>query len=218
MTRSIKIALFTDIVCPWCLIGSIRLDQAIEDLPSDVAVSIEHQPFYLDPDTPTEGHDVGEMLRLKYGREPHEIWAHAESQARESGIELDLSRQPRSYPTQKGHTLIRFARAKGTEHALANAITWAYFMEHRQINDDAVLVEIACQHGFARDEALQVIGDTDEVGTTHDLAMNALYAGIRGVPFFVFEGRFAISGCQPRAVFDRALRLALGDEAFPASA
>src|SRR3954465_5722701 len=109
MSRSLKIDLFTDIVCPWCLIGSVRLDKAIAALPDDVTVDVENHPFYLDPNTPPAGYDVGEMLRSKYGREPREMGARPEAESRKSGIELDLSRQPRTFPTQKGHTLVRLA-------------------------------------------------------------------------------------------------------------
>ena len=86
--RKIKIDVWTDVVCPWCLIGSARLDKAISELPADVDVEVENHPFYLDPNTPPEGYDVGEMLSKKYGREPREIWSRAEEQARLSGIDL----------------------------------------------------------------------------------------------------------------------------------
>lgn len=216
MTRTLKIDLWTDTVCPWCLIGSARLDKAVVALPPDVAVDIENHPFYLDPGTPPEGYDVGEMLRAKYGREPREIWARAEAEARKSGIDLDLSKQPRTYPTRKDHTLVRLARVKGTQHALANAIAWAYFMDHRETRDEEVLAEIASQHGYAREEALQVMRDADALGETHDLATAAAEQGIQGVPFFVFDNRFAISGAQPQEVFERALRVALGEEKLSA--
>ena len=73
MPRTLKVDLFTDIVCPWCLIGSARLDKAIAALPADVTVDVENHPFYLDPNTPPDGYDVGEMLQQKYGREPKAI-------------------------------------------------------------------------------------------------------------------------------------------------
>lgn len=215
MTSPIKIDVFTDTVCPWCLVGVRRLDQAVAGLGPDVAVDIENHPFYLDPDTPPEGHDVGEMLREKYGRDPREMWARVEGEAKASGIDLDLSQQPRTFPTQKGHTLVRLARDRGTQHALANDIAWTYFMDHRQINDDAVLVEIATRHGFTAEEARQLINDPDELGTTHELALAAAQQGIRGVPFFIFDNRFALSGCQPQEVFERALRIATGEEKMP---
>lgn len=216
MNRTLKIDLWTDTICPWCLIGVARLDKAVAALPDSVDVDIENHPFYLDPDTPPEGYDVGEMLRTKYGREPREIWARAEEQANASGIDLDLSKQPRTYPTRKDHTLVRLARGRGTQHALANAIAWAYFMEHRTTSDENVLADIAAQHGYAREEALQLIQDPEALGETHELATSAAAQGIQGVPYFVFDQRFAISGAQPQDVFERALRVALGEEVLPA--
>jgi len=214
MTRTLKIDVFSDIVCPWCLIGTARLDKAIAALPGDVHVDVENHPFYLDPTTPPEGYDVGDMLREKYGREPKAIWARAEEQARASGINLVLSKQPRTFPTQKAHTLIRLAREKGTQHAFANAIASAYFLAHRPVNDDAVLAEIAMGFGFTREEALSDINDPREVAITHNLAVNAARQGLRGVPFYVFGARFALSGCQPEEVFGMALqKLMTGEDA-----
>ena len=108
------------------------------------------------------------------------------------------------------------ARVKGTQHALANAIAWAYFMDHRNTGDDDVLAEIATSHGYSRDEALQAMRDPDELGVSHDLATDAAQQGIQGVPFFVFDGKFALSGAQPQEVFERALRIATGEETMPA--
>jgi len=215
MTRKLKIDLFTDTVCPWCLVGSARLDRAVAELPGDVEVDIENHPFYLDPDTPPEGTVVADMLRAKYGRDPRELWARVEGEAKASGIDLDLSQQPRVYPTAKGHTLVRLARAKGTQHALANAIAEDYFLAHRQINDDQVLAEIASGFGYSREEALQVLGDADELGTTHNMAVAAARQGINGVPYFVFNNQYAMSGCQPQEVFGQALRQVLDAEVAP---
>jgi predicted DsbA family dithiol-disulfide isomerase len=209
MTRKLKIDVFTDTVCPWCLIGSVRLDKAIAALPPDVEVDVENHPFYLDPNTPPEGYVVADMLRAKYGRDPKEIWARAEREAKASGIDLDLSQQPPTYPTAKGHTVVRLARVKGTQHALANAIAEAYFLEHRQINDDQVLAEIASRFGYSREEAMQVLNDPDALGTTHDLAIAAAQQGINGVPFFVFNQQYAMSGCQPQEVFGQVLEKVL---------
>jgi len=202
--RKIKIDLWTDVVCPWCLIGSARLDRAIAELPPGVSVEVENHPFYLDPNTPSEGYDVAEMLRQKYGREPKAIWARAEEQAKLSGIDLDLSQQPRTFPTQKAHTIVRLAKAKGTQHELANAIAWAYFMDHRQVNDDEVLADIAAEYGFTREDALNDMRNPRELEESHQLAIWAAQQGIQGVPFFIFDGKFALSGAQPQEVFAAA--------------
>jgi predicted DsbA family dithiol-disulfide isomerase len=205
MTKSIKIDVFTDVVCPWCLVGSARLDQAIARLPSDVVVDVENHPFYLDPNTPAEGVVVADMLRTKYGRDPRSMWERVESEARKAGIDLDLSQQPRMFPTAGAHTLTRLARPKGTQHALANAIASAYFIEQRQINDPAVLADIASAHGFTRNEALAALEDQKALAETKAIAIDAARKGISGVPFFILGQKYALSGAQPQEVFDQAL-------------
>jgi len=211
MAKTLKIDVFTDVVCPWCLVGSARLDQALAALPADIEVEVENHPFYLDPSVPPEGVDVGEMLRSKYGREPRDMWARVEGEAAKAGIELDLSRQPRMFATAKAHTLTRLAKPLGTQHELANAIAAAYFLDHRQIHDDDVLADLAVAHGFDRAEALRLINDAAELATTEALARDAAAQGISGVPFFVLGNKYALSGAQPQEVFGMAIDKTLSE-------
>jgi predicted DsbA family dithiol-disulfide isomerase len=205
MTKILKIDVFTDFVCPWCIVGSARLDRAIAALPDDIEVVIDNHPFYLDPNTPADGVVVAEMLAERYGKDPSEMWQRVESEARNAGVELDLSRQPRMVPTKKAHTITRLAKPLGVQHELANAIANAYFLEHRQINDDNVLADIAVEYGFDRGDAIDAMNDENELAITEQLATDAAAQGIRGVPFFVFGEKYALSGAQPQDVFERAL-------------
>src|SRR5215217_308153 len=91
MTKLLKIDVFTDVVCPWCLVGSARLDKAVAALSDDVDVVIENHPFYLDPNTPAEGVIVADMLREKYGKDPKEMWERVEIDTSLPGLALDLS-------------------------------------------------------------------------------------------------------------------------------
>ncbi|MCR6671844.1 DsbA family oxidoreductase [Devosia ginsengisoli] len=211
MAKLLKIDVFTDVVCPWCLVGSARLDKAIADLPDDVEVVVENHPFYLDPNTPAEGVVVADMLREKYGKEPSEMWARVEGEAKKAGVDLDLSQQPRMFPTKKAHTITRLAKPLGIQHELANAIANAYFLEHRQINDDNVLADIAVEYGFDRGDALDAMNDENELAITEQLANDAAAQGIRGVPFFVFGEKYALSGAQPDEVFERALQQTISE-------
>lgn len=211
MAKTLKIDVFTDVVCPWCLVGSARLDQAIAALPDDIEVVIENHPFYLDPSVPKEGVDVAQMLREKYGKDPKEMWERVESEAGKSGITLDLSQQPRMFNTAKAHTITRLAKPMGNQHELANAIADAYFLEHRQINDDNVLADIAVSFGFDRGDALDAMNDDNELATTEQLAVSAAEQGIRGVPFFVFGEKYALSGAQPVEVFQKALEQSIAE-------
>lgn len=212
MNREIKVDVFTDVVCPWCLVGSVRLDKALAGLPEGVTVTVQNHPFYLDPTTPPEGVDVAEMLATKYGRDPREMWARVESEAAASGIALDLSQQPRLFPTAKAHTIVRLLAGRSEQHALANRIAEAYFLEHRLINEDDVLVELAAPFGLTREAVLAALHDPIELVETAQLAEAAARQGITGVPFFVFNEKFALSGCQPEHVFGKALEMALEEE------
>lgn len=213
MTKSIHIDLFTDVVCPWCLIGTARLDQALATLPDDVNVEIVHHPFLLDPTTPEEGQNTKERLKAKYGGDIEAMQARVEGVARDAGVPLDMSVQTMSYPTIKPHTLIRSA-APEHQYALAKAFAAAYFLEGKNITDDELLADIAAEHGFERQAALKLIANKAENDTTKAMALSASQQGITGVPFFIFNNQFAISGGQPLEVFQRAFRVALGEEAL----
>lgn len=213
MTKSIRIDLFTDIVCPWCLIGTARLDQALAQLDDDVEVQILHHPFLLDPSTPEAGQNTKERLKAKYGGDISSMQARVEAAAHDAGVPLDLSVQPMSYPTIKPHTLIRAATPE-QQYALAKAFAAAYFLEGKDITDDTLLADIAAEHGFSREAALALMSDASEADTTRAMAMSASQQGINGVPFFIFNNQFAISGGQPPEVFARAFRVALGEEAL----
>lgn len=195
------IDLYADLVCPWCYIGSERLDQAV----AGTDVEIRHKPFMLQPGTPAEGVDIPEMLRKKYRADPAQMFARVEAAARESGQTLDLSRQPRSYPTARAHTLLRHAAARGTQRALARALYQANFDEGRNIADVGVLAELAAPHGFTAAEVESLLTSEAELAATSAAVLEAAQLGIRGVPFFVFAGKLAVSGAQPVAVLREAL-------------
>lgn len=211
MAKQLKIDVFTDVVCPWCLVGSVRLDKALAAVPDDIEVIVENHPFYLDPSVPAEGVDVGKILAEKYGKDPKEIWERVESEAKKEGVDLDLSRQPRMFNTAKAHTITRLSKPNGNQHELANAIADAYFLQHRQINDDNVLADIAVEFGWDRGDALDAINDEHELATTAQLATSAAEQGIRGVPFFVFGEKYALSGAQPAEVFAQALERTISE-------
>jgi predicted DsbA family dithiol-disulfide isomerase len=207
--EALKIDIYSDIVCPWCLIGAKRLEDAVASMRDEVEARVVYHPFFLDPSTPPEGRNVQEELRRKYGADPRTLFARVESAAQESGIPLDLTKQPFSYPTAMGHTLIRHAKDKGTQPAMAKALHEAYFLLGQNIASKAVLAEIASRHGFTEDEATRLIEDEQELAITRSEAELAAAKGIRGVPFFVFDDRLAVSGAQSVAVLQQAMREAV---------
>ena len=206
---SLTVDVFADIICPWCFIGATRLEQAIGGLAGELEAELCFHPFFLDASVPKSGVSVADMLRRKYGVDPKQVWSRAESAARDSGIALDLSVQPNMYPTAAAHTLLRHAHAKGTQPALAKALYGAYFMEAQNIADEDVLATIAEPHGFTRAEAAELATTEAELELTRQEATGAAQGGIRGVPFFIFGGKIAVSGAQGVSVLQGAMRQAL---------
>lgn len=216
MHDALRIDIVSDVVCPWCLVGLQRLDNALARLPADVSVELVHHPFLLDPEAPIEGEDVVAMLRRKYGRDPFDSWDRIEREAAASGLALDMRRQKTRYASQRAMALISAAAEKGTQHALERAIAHAYYLDARDIADLDVLAEIAAANGFAADEARFIAGDPARATAVEQQARAMVAQGIGGVPFFVFGQRFALSGCQPEPVFDETLAAALAPEAADA--
>ena len=206
--RALTIDVVSDVVCPWCLIGVRRLEQALATFP-DVDATIRLHPFLLDPSTPEEGVDLREHLQKKYGVPAAQMFTRVEAAARESGIPLDFKKVTRAVATTRAHTLLRHAKDKGTQRALNDALLDAYFLEGRDIGNLDVLVELASAHGFDADAARALLRDEAELKATRAEAAAVAAQGISGVPFFVFGERFALSGAQPvdalQMVIERAL-------------
>jgi predicted DsbA family dithiol-disulfide isomerase len=211
MPALLSIDVYSDVVCPWCYIGSAHLDAALATLAAedDVAAAVTYRPFLLDPTTPPEGVELVARLRAKYGVDPRPMFARVEQAGRAAGLSLDFTRVGRTWPTVGAHTLLRHAAARGTQRALARALFSAYFDEGRNIGDADLLAELAARHGFTADEARALAADERERELTRCEAAAASARGIRGVPFFVFDQRLALSGAQPAEVLVAAAREAL---------
>jgi len=211
--QPLSIDLVSDVVCPWCFIGTKNLESALASL--GIETRLTFRPFLLDPSTPRAGEDLRERLRRKYGGDPEQMFARVEQAAKNSGIALDFSRVRLSCSTVDAHTLLRHAIERGTQVALAKALFSAYFQEGRDIGDRAVLTELSAAHGFAPDAPagaitpLAALLSDEERSRTRAEALALAEQGISGVPFFIFDGRLAVSGAQPAAVLKSAMEQAL---------
>ena len=200
----IEIDVYSDIVCPWCFIGTRRLEQVVDALAGE-PVTIRHRPFVLNPEAPREGIDLHRMLAERYRTDPAQMFARVESVAREAGIPLDLSRQRMTYSTVSAHTLLRHALEKGTQRGLLDALFRAYFLDARNISDPAVLAEAAHDHGFTAEEVERLAADEMEAARTRREVEDAARSGVRGVPLFIFNRKLVLSGAQPPEVLRDAI-------------
>lgn len=205
----LQIDLYTDITCPWCIIGHHRLDKVLAERFPELDVEICQHPVLLLPDAPAKGLCIPDLLLSRYGvTDPKASFARPEAEARASGLDLDLSRQQWTYRTQAGHGLVLAARTRGTQHRLAVAITDAHFLEAKNISDPDVLADIAVNHGFEREEACAVARDPEQHRRVEHEAAQAAAAGVRSVPHFVFGGRIAINGGRSEDEIAAAIRQA----------
>jgi predicted DsbA family dithiol-disulfide isomerase len=201
---TVSVDIYSDVVCPWCYLGKRRFAAALAARPG-LAVDVRWRPFELNPELPAAGVDRREYLARKFGAGPGIAEAHARLAAlgAEAGIAYRFEAITRMPNTRLAHALIAIAGAK--QDAVVEGLFRAYFEEARDVGDPAVLAAIGAQAGLdgATLPARLTGGDgRDAVVAAEE---EAARLGIHGVPFFVFAGRWAVSGAQEPASFVAAL-------------
>lgn len=212
--KKLDIDIVSDVACPWCAIGYKRLEQAMAELDGEITLSLRWRPFQLNPEMPPEGEPILEHLTRKYGRSAQEMEA-AQQQivdaAHELGLNFAGAHQRRAHNTFDAHRLLAWAGQHDRQTELSLALFEAYFGHALNPSDPAVLRQAAEQAGLPRDEAARVLADGDydeEVRREEDYYKRA---GISGVPGFVIQGQYLVSGAQEPAVLVGALREIVGE-------
>ena len=203
-----RIDVFSNSVCPWCYIGKRRLEQALAQ--ADIGpADIHWRAFQLNPDLPPEGRDRHEYLEAKFGgaEAVRAIQARIQESGRSAGIEFQFDKIARSPNTLNAHRLIRLAETQNRAAGMVETLFHGYFVEGRDIGSPETLAELAHSAGVAGDIRAWLAGDAQRAAVLDDL-QTAHNLGINGVPFFILEGRYALSGAQPIAVFMQALHAA----------
>lgn len=204
----LTVDIISDLVCPWCFIGARRVDQALEKAGIQGA-KVTFHPFLLDPSVPAEGYDLRERLAKRFGGDPKSMFARVEDAAKSSGIPLDFEKVRRHPSTLKGHTLLKHVEESDRQADLARSLFAAYFLEGRDIGQSDVLVDIAVEHGIAREEAQALLEDEAALAATRAEALEASRQGISGVPFIVFNQALAVQGAQSVDILGQAIQQAL---------
>ncbi|CAM3353894.1 DsbA family oxidoreductase [Paenibacillus taichungensis] len=215
-----KIQIWSDIACPFCYIAKQNLEQALIQLPSKDQVRIEYKSFELDPSASLyDGKSYMEKLASKFGgmEQAKQFLNHLTQQAENVGLSFNLDRL-KSTNTLDAHRLLKWAKTQGEEEATLNdKLLNAHFTESKDVGDIETLADIAQASGFNREEALEALRDkagfTDQVREDQQQAREY---GISGVPFFIFNEKYALSGAQPAEVFSQVLEKIL-EEGRPAT-
>lgn len=209
----LTVLVWSDVVCPFCYIGKRRLELALAEWPGRDRVRVTWKSFQLQPDARTDpSKNAMQSLVERKGwtmEAARAAAADVTARAKAVGLDFDFA-STKVANTFDAHRLTHLADARGHGDAMVERLFRAYFTEGRNVGDHATLVALAAEVGLATDEAEQALstdGLTAEVQRDID---EALQLGINGVPFFVFGGRYAVSGAQDVEVFLEVLRK-LGD-------
>ncbi|MEU8686506.1 DsbA family oxidoreductase [Streptomyces sp. NPDC048611] len=213
-----RVEIWSDIACPWCYIGKARFEAGLAGFAGRAEVEVVHRSFELDPDAaPAADVPVIDMLATKYGvtREQAEAM-EARVAGAAAGEGLDYRSDRIHGNTFDLHRLLHLGRAHGVQDALLDALYRANFAEARPLGDPAVLEEIAVGAGLPAGEAARVLADPGAYAReVRAEEREAAELGATGVPFFVIDRRYGISGGQPAEVFREALERAYADGGGP---
>jgi predicted DsbA family dithiol-disulfide isomerase len=210
MLGAFTIDVVSDVVCPWCYIGKRRLEAALARLrESDPAfvTRVRWHPFQLNPDMPPEGIDRRAYVEAKFGGpdRAREVYARVGAAGRTVDIPFAFDAIRRQPNTLDAHRLVAWgqSRPEGDADALMEALFRAYFIEGRYVGDRAELASIAAAAGYDPDDARRFIESDELAGEVADADRRAREMGISGVPFFIFDGKTAVSGAhEPEALLD----------------
>ncbi|MCX5045424.1 DsbA family oxidoreductase [Aldersonia sp. NBC_00410] len=216
---TVTVDIWTDINCPFCYLGKARFDAALAEFPQRDGIEVVHRSFELDPTLPADAsRPIEEHIGRKYGLSIEQV------AAKERGMAAQFDEFGLPYLTGRDfgssfdmHRLLHFAHELGRQEELLDALYAGNFAEPEPtFGSHERLVDIAVRAGFDEAKVRAVLADPDAYAdAVRRDEQEAASLGVSGVPFFVFGGKYAVSGAQPPEVFAQALELAWGDRLVP---
>ena len=209
MSKPVRIDIVSDVVCPWCFIGKKRLESAVAMKP-DVPVELHWRPYFLNDWIPREGISREEYLTTKFGGVDRYkgIAQRVAAAAQAEGLTYAMDKIARQPNTLDAHRLIRWAGEIGKAAEMKQTLMDFYFTEGADLTDRDTLVRAASAVGLNADETRAALVSDKDVAEIEREAEAAKEAGIQGVPMFIFDGKFAVSGAQAPETLAEAIERA----------
>jgi predicted DsbA family dithiol-disulfide isomerase len=208
------IEVWSDVVCPWCYIGKRHLESALGSFEHADDVEVVYRSFELDPSAPEVPVETTvESLAKKFGTDvagARELMARADGVAASVGLEFHHADAPHAR-TITAHRLLHLASDEGHQGELKEALLAAYFLRGEDVGDHAALRAIAVDSGLDPARVDAVLGSEEYLDAVHEDIAQARAYGAGGVPFFVVDQKFGVSGAQPAEVFSELLDRAWGE-------
>jgi predicted DsbA family dithiol-disulfide isomerase len=216
------IHIWSDIVCPWCYLGKRRFEHALALFDYRDEVRVTHRSFQLDPSRPRhETTNRRAMLKAKYqltDAKVQDLDTRMEHLAEIEGLEYRLTDAGLTGNTLDAHQLLQLAKERGIQDAVIERLYRAYFTEQRSVFERDSLVSLAGEAGLDAAEARDVLERDAYLDAVAADVREARSLGVSGVPFFVLDGRYGVSGAQATEVFSEALTTAWRESATTSSA
>lgn len=206
-----KIQVWSDYVCPFCYIGKKQLEKAIQDSGFEGQIEVEYKSFLLDPNTPVDMEDsIYDGLAKKYNMSLQETKAMTQNvalRAKEVGLEYNFD-EMKTANTVAAHRLTKWAEENGKGAEMNERLMKAYFLEGQAIGRADVLEALVQEIGLEGKAVQEVLAsDKYTVEVQQDIAV-AQQLGVQGVPFFVVDNKYGISGAQPQQLFEQTIEKA----------
>jgi len=214
--KKITIDVVSDVVCPWCYIGKKRLETAVDQLQSEYNFDITFRPFQLDPTIPSAGVDYKTHLASKFGSEDQlvQIFQRVETIGESVGIDFKFREIPKAINTLPLHVLLKAAEEEGFQPELTKVLFEAYMVKPKDLSDINTLVAIMQPFGWSESKTRGILNDQTRVEAIKAEIKNYQQLGISGVPFFIINNKYGVSGAQTTETFLSAFQ-SLKPEDFP---
>lgn len=209
MTRPVSIDFVSDVMCPWCALGAVALQQAIANLAGEVVVELTFKPFELNPDMPPEGENAVEHMMRKYGRTLAEVAARnvmVIDRGNAFGFTFDLAKRTHFYNSFDAHRLLYGSVAQGRQVALKHILFKAHFSDGENISSHDTLVRLAGEAGLSTARAQGVLDSGEFAVEVRELEDFYRRRRINAVPAMVLNGRHLVAGSQSVEEYEQAIR------------
>jgi predicted DsbA family dithiol-disulfide isomerase len=217
MAKKMTIDIYSDVMCPWCIIGYSQLQKGLAELKGEIEAEIRWLPFELNPDMPPEGEESVAHIARKYGRTPEQAKAGRDQMlgiGKRAGYSFDYTGEGEPPPsmlrnTFAAHKLLKWALIEAGAEAqsrLKLALFDAHFQQRRDVSDPEVLVDVAAGQGLDRAAARAAIDDATLGAIVRQEEAQAFDMNISGVPAMIVQGKYIIPGAQEPEVYVNALR------------
>jgi predicted DsbA family dithiol-disulfide isomerase len=202
----IRLDIFSDPVCPWCLIGKAHLDRALE-AHADHPFVIAWHPFQLNPDMPAEGVEKRPYLAKRLGGEAKVDAIHDRLRqiAKEAGVAMDPDKPEMLPNTMNAHRLIHWAGIEGKQAAMVSALFRAYWRDGRDIGDAEELCDIAEEIGMDPVAVARLLASDADIDDLRARDVDARKKGVTAVPTFLIAQQYVVSGAQPPEVWRQVI-------------